>query len=192
MNMLKTMRTIFLVCGSAVMLRPTLGHAQQSGLVQTERDGQHDFDFCFGAWKTHIRHLEHPLTGSTTWTELNGTVVVKPIWGGRANMDELEVDGPNGHLEELTLYLYNPQSHQWNITGADSGDGNLGRPLIGEFKDGRGEFIDQEMYHGKAILVRAVWSDITPDSHRFEQSFSKDGGRTWEANFSATLTRDKK
>jgi hypothetical protein len=34
-----------------------------------ERDGQHDFDFEIGAWKTHLRRLLHPLTGSTTWLE---------------------------------------------------------------------------------------------------------------------------
>lgn len=199
MNMRKVLRTYLLVCGSMVMLQPIQGRAQQNPSAPAtrgqpavaERDGQHDFDFCLGAWRTHIRHLEHPLTGSTTWTELNGTVVHKPIWGGRANIDELEVDGPAGHMQELTLYLYNPQSHQWSISGADSSDGNLGRPLIGEFKNGRGEFIDQEQFKGKTILVRGVWSDITADSHRFEQSFSNDGGKTWEPNFIATLTRAK-
>jgi len=41
----------------------------------------------------------------------------------------------------------------------------------------------------KYIWVRQVWSDITPTSHHFEQSFSEDGGKTWEPNFRATLTR---
>lgn len=31
------------------------------------RDGQHDFDFNFGTWKTRIRRLRHPLTGSSEW-----------------------------------------------------------------------------------------------------------------------------
>ena len=67
----------------------------------------------------------------------------------------------------------------------------MNRPMIGEFQDGRGEFIDQEIFKGKAILVRHVFSDITPDSHHFEQAFSDDGGKTWEPNFVATLTREK-
>jgi len=29
------------------------------------RDGQHDFDFEIGTWKTHLRRLRAPLTGST-------------------------------------------------------------------------------------------------------------------------------
>ena len=68
----------------------------------------------------------------------------------------------------------------------------MSTPSVGEFKDGRGEFYSQELYHGRTVLIRGVWSDITPDSHRFEQSFSQDGGKAWEANFIATLTRAKR
>jgi hypothetical protein len=67
----------------------------------------------------------------------------------------------------------------------------MGQPMFGEFKNGRGEFFDQEPFKGRTILVRQVWSDITLTSHRFEQSSSDDGGKTWESNFVATLTREK-
>lgn len=33
--------------------------------------------------------------------------------------------------------------------------------------------------------------DIAPDSHRLEEAFSDDRGKTWEPNFVATLTREK-
>ena len=59
-----------------------------------ERDGQHDFDFEIGTWKTHLTRLLHPLTGSTTWVEYDGTSVARKIWDGRANLVELETDGP--------------------------------------------------------------------------------------------------
>ena len=155
------------------------------------RDGPHDFDFNLGTWNTHIRRLLHPLTGSTTWSELNGTVVIRKVWDGRAEIEEIEADGPSGHFEGLTLFLYNPQSHQWSLNFSNGSDGTMSVPAVGEFKDGRGEFYDQESYNGRTILVRVVWSDITPDSHHFEQSFSDDGGKTWEPNFTATLTRAK-
>ena len=58
-----------------------------------------------------------------------------------------------------------------------------------EFKNGRGEFFNQETFNGKDILVRFVISDITPTSCHFEQSFSDDGGKTWEVNWIATDTR---
>ena len=44
---------------------------------------------------------------------------------------------------------------------------------------------------GGAISVRLVWSDITPNSYHLEQSYSDDGGKTWQPNFVATLTRDE-
>jgi hypothetical protein len=155
------------------------------------RDGSHDFDFNLGTWHTHIRRLIHPLTSSTEWAELDGTVTVHPVWSGRGQIEEIEADGPNGHFEGLTLFLYNPQSHQWSQTFANSNDGMLGAAEVGEFRDGRGELIQQDTFQGRVILVRAVWSDISPDAHRFEQSFSDDGGRTWQANFIGTLTRQK-
>jgi hypothetical protein len=65
-------------------------------------------------------------------------------------------------------------------------------PTVGEFKNGRGEFFDQEPFNGRTILVRVVWSNVTSNSHQFEQSFSDDGGKTWESNFGATLTRKER
>jgi hypothetical protein len=154
--------------------------------------GQHDFDFHFGTWKAHILLLAHPLSGSTTWIELDGTVTVRKIWDGHANLEEIETSNATIHFQGLTLFLYNPASHQWSQTFANSDDGTLGQPLIGEFKNGRGEFFNRELFQGRAILVRFVWSDITPDSHHVEQSFSGDGGKTWEPNLVATLTRESK
>jgi len=45
--------------------------------------------------------------------------------------------------------------------------------------------------NGRAILVRFVILPITPDSIRFEQSFSDDGGRSWEVNWIAVDSRAK-
>lgn len=159
--------------------------------IPAERDGQHDFDFEIGTWKTHLLRLLHPLTGSTTWVEYEGTTVVRKVWNGRANLIELEADGPAGHFEGLSLRLYNPQSHQWSLNFANSNGGTMSQPTIGEFKNGRGKFFDQETLNGRAIYVRFVISDITPNSCRFEQAFSDDGGKTWEVNWIATDTRVK-
>jgi len=154
----------------------------------TERDGQHDFDFEIGTWKTHLKRLAHPLTGSSEWIECEGTSLVRRVWNGRANLVELEADCPGGHFQGLNLRLYNPQSHQWSLNFSNSSDGTMSQPTIGEFRNGRGEFYDQETFKGRAILVRFVISDITQNSCRFEQSFSDDGGKTWEVNWIATDT----
>ena len=189
MNPFKKIQTLLLASSLIVLLLSLQGLAQLNSDASKTRDGQHDFDFNIGTWNTHIKRLQHPLTGSNTWVELNGTVVVQKVWNGRAQLEEIEADGPTGHFEGLTLFLYNPQSHQWSQNFASSSDGTLSVPTVGEFKDGRGEFFDQEPFNGRTILVRVVWSNISPNSHQFEQSFSDDGGKTWEPNFVATLTR---
>jgi hypothetical protein len=173
---------------------PTIALAQAVALPEHAgelRDGQHDFDFNIGVWHTHIRRLLHPLTGSNDWVELDGTVHVRKVWNGRAQLEEIDAHSSNGQLEGLTLFLYNPQAHQWGQYFASKAAGVLNQPLIGEFKNGRGELFDQESFNGRTIFVRFVWSDITPNSHHVEQSFSDDGGKTWEPNFVATLTRDE-
>lgn len=197
MNTLKHSRICLFVCGLIVILQPLMGIAQSNPdasktSVQhapVQRDGQHDFDFETGNWKTHVSRLVHPLTGSTTWVTYEGSTVVRKVWNGRANLGELEVDGSAGHLELLSLRLYDPASRQWSLNVTSSGSGTLGVPTIGEFKNRRGEFFDQETFNGRAILVRFVISDITPNSCHFEQAFSGDGGKTWEVNWIATDTR---
>src|SRR5262245_24933685 len=155
------------------------------------RDGQHDFDFHFGTWKTHVSRLVHPLTASKQWVEYDGTSVVSKVWNGRASLFELDVSGPAGHIEGIGLRLYNPEAHQWSLNWANNSEGAINKPMIGEFKDGRGEFFDQEELNGRMILARNGFSDITPNSSRFEQAFSADGGKNWETNWRMTFTRQE-
>ena len=190
-------QTVLLLCTLVLVLQPPQAFSQASSdqsrknvqRTPEERDGQRDFDFEIGTWTTHLKRLLHPLTGSTTWVEYDGTTVVRNIWNGRANLVELVVDGPAGRIEALSLRLYNAKSRQWSLNFASSGSGSLGQPAIGEFRKGRGEFFNQETLNGRAILVRFVIFDVTPTSCRFEQSFSDDGGKTWEVNWIATDTR---
>ena len=175
------MKRLLLVCLVAL----TVSAAEQP------RDGQHDFDFEIGTWKTNVKRLVKPLTGSTTWVEYEGTTVVRKVLGGRANLVELVADGPAGHFEGMSLRLYNPEAHQWSLNFASAASGTLSTPTIGQFRDGRGEFYDQETLGARAILVRFLIVPVDADTCRFEQAFSDDGGKTWETNWVAVDTRVK-
>ena len=183
----------FVLLGSLVCLLQTgPGFAQNADRPKAavdERNGQHDFDFEIGTWKTHLKRLQRPLSASTTWVEDEGTTRVRKVLDGRANLVELAVEGPAGRIEGLSLRLYSPQARQWSLNFANIADGLLTQPVIGAFNHGRGEFYGQDTFNGRIILVRFVISDITPDSCRFEQAFSTDGGKTWEVNWIATDTR---
>jgi hypothetical protein len=144
---------------------------------------QHDFDWEIGDWKVHLRRLPHPLAGSNEWVEYEGTAHVRKVWNGRANLLELELNGPAGHIEGLSLRLYNPQSARWSVYFATSDDGTLGTPMVGQFQNGRGEFSDRELFHGNMIDLHFVFSNVTEKSFHGEQSFSPDGGKSWETNW---------
>ena len=175
----------------AVIFPPPIFGQSSKAPEQQLRDGLHDFDFEIGLWKTQLRRLVRPLTGSTTWVEYEGTSRVSKVLDGRANLVELKVAGSSGRIEGLSLRLYNPDSHQWGLNFANINAGALTPPTIGEFKEGRGEFYNQDTLNGRSILVRFIISDITPNSCRFEQAFSADGGKTWEVNWIAVDTRIK-
>jgi hypothetical protein len=153
------------------------------------RDGQHDFDFEAGHWKIHLKRLVHPLTGSRTWVEFDGTSMTRMLWNGRAQIEEFETTSTADHIEGLTLRTYNPESHQWRLYWANSKDGLLVVPQIGQYKDGRGEFYAQDMLNGKSIFIRFIWSKTNSDTPHFEQSFSADGGKSWEVNWITDQTR---
>ncbi len=178
---------ILIFCSAPLMAQGGAGAGTQATTVA--RDGQHDFDPLIGSWKYHLKRRLHPLTGSNTWVEFEGTGVCYKIWDGRSQLDTIEVDGPEGHIEGLTLRTYNPQTHQWSLYWANSKTGVIDPPQIGEFKDGRGEFFAQDKVDGRAILIRFQWTNLTTSTPHFEQSFSADGGKTWEVNWITDQTR---
>jgi len=170
---------------------PLAASQMAADIPKTLRDGQHDWDTMFGTWKMHLRRRLRPLTGSNEWVDLESHDSTRKVWDGRANLDELEADGPSGHIEGLTLRLYNPRSHQWSIYWANSKSPSVDVPMIGGFHNGRGEFYDQEMLGDRSIYVRFLWTNVSENSGDFEQSFSDDGGKTWEANWVTTMEREK-
>jgi hypothetical protein len=181
----------YIICLSVGLISCCSSASAQAQITSAPpHDGQHDFDFHFGNWATHVKILLNPLTGSKKWVESDGRVSVRKIWDGLGNLEELEASNATTHFKGITLFLYDPKSYQWSQASANMDDGTLSTPLIGEFKNGRGEFYGQQTYNGRAVLVRFVWSDITVNSHRVEQSYSADGGKTWEPNLIANLTRE--
>lgn len=176
---------------SLAAAHPIMAHANHpntSVAPATHADGQREFDFELGTWKTHLKRRLRPLSGSKLWLDYNGTTSVRPIWNSRGNLVELEVDGPGGHIEALSLRLYNQDSRQWSLNFANSSVGTITTPSIGSIHDGRGEFIDQERFGERNILVRFSISKVSSTACHFEQSFSDDGGKTWEVNWIADDT----
>ncbi len=178
------------IAAAAVLLSQSAVSAEAPASTSAaQRDGQRDFDFEAGHWRIHLKRLVHPLTGSRTWVEFDGTSVTRMIWSGRAQIEEFETTAATDHVEGLTLRTYNPESHQWRLYWANSKDGLLVVPQIGQFRNGQGEFYAQDILNGKSIFIRFIWSKTDSDTPHFEQSFSADGGKTWEVNWITDQTR---
>lgn len=179
----------------AGLLLPTSKTAQAQSAppasASEQSDGRHDFDFILGgSWKGLNRRLVKPLTGSTTWVEHQASSSARSILGGLGNIEEAENITPNGRFVGLTLRLYNPNARQWSIYWWNPSSGPMGVPTVGQFRKGRGEFYDQESFQGRTIQVRYFWSRTSDGSARFEQSFSLDGGQSWEPNWVTDWTRN--
>lgn len=166
-----------------------------SGEATSVHDGQRDFDYLLGSWKIHLKKRLHPLTGSDEWIEFDGTVVCRSVWNGLAEVEEFVVDSPekNIFIKGLAIRLYNPQTHQWSIYWANSRNGAVDpAPQVGQFAGGRGEFYGQDTLDGRSIYVRFVWTNTTSSAPHFEQSYSEDGGKTWQVNWITEQTRSAK
>jgi hypothetical protein len=150
--------------------------------------GLGDFDFFVGTWDGVQRRLLKPLADSTEWDEFATKTNCWPVFGGAGNVDE--VVAPDRGFSGLTVRLLNPASGQWSLHWASSKDGKLAPPpVVGEFADGVGLFYCEQEWEGRQIMVRYKWCDMTPQSARWEQAFSDDGGQTWETNWTAVFTR---
>jgi hypothetical protein len=191
----QTRRTVIaatLATGAGVAIAAQAAPSAAESAVDPNRDGAHDFDFLIGDWKAHVRRLPDRLVGSTDWITYDGISNHKKLLDSNANFEEFDVRNSekNLRIKAQTLRLYNPATHQWSIYLVDVDNGTLGLPAtVGQFTNGRGELFDQEEYKGRAILVRYLWLNILPNAARMEQSFSPDGGKTWEVNWICELSR---
>ena len=183
-----------LLAGTLLALAPRTLTPQEATapVVLSTRDGSHDFDFLIGDWKVHVRRLPDRLNGSNTWDEYDGISNHHKLLDSNANFEQFEVQGKDKslHIKGETLRLYNPDTQQWNIYLVDLDKGTLDAPpVVGHFTGNRGEFFHQELFKGRTILVRYVWLNISPKSSRMEQSWSPDGGKSWEVNWICDLSR---
>jgi hypothetical protein len=163
---------------STLVFAQSSSAAAKTPTASADHDGQHDFDSFAGTWKCHTKYRAHPFAGFDPWIEFDGTETFQKIWDG-AMLELSERAGTNGPVG-LMLYTYNPQSHQWSVYFASRKDGKVGPPNVGEFRNGRGEFFAQDTLNGKLLLNRYIWSQIASGSPHYEESWSSDGGQTWE------------
>jgi len=153
------------------------------------RDGSHDFDFSRGSWTTEITIIKDPINRPGDEIHMRGTKVARPIWNGKAWIEEIEADGPGGHWQAANVFLYDPVAGQWSENYVDSADGKMDRPNVGGYRDGKLEFYAIQPVGTQSMLVRGTWTILNADQHMYEVARSIDGGRSWHTSFVARVTR---
>lgn len=152
-----------------------------------------DFDFVFGDWAVHNRKLTDVTDPTCTeWVEFEARSHVEPILGGLAHIDRFWAEAPPGGsaFEGLTLRQFDPIEEVWRIWWASTrAPGHLDPPVVGRWVDGRGVFVCDDVLGGHAVKVRFEWTHDSPDTARWQQSFSYDDGETWRTNWIMSFTR---
>ncbi|MET9903695.1 hypothetical protein [Streptomyces sp. NPDC006446] len=149
-----------------------------------------DFDFLHGDWDVVNRRRTDFLDAESDWEEFPAVSRCWSLFGGAANIDEMDVPGQG--WKGLTLRLFDAETGLWSLNWSSSRSGKLFPPVLGRFgPDGRGEFHGVDTHDGKDVRVRFVWSGISGTTARWEQAFSLDEGSTWLTNWTMEFTRRK-
>lgn len=149
-----------------------------------------DFDFLMGRWRVRHHRLKRRLASCGEWDDFTGISSARPLIGRLGNIDENEIGLPGDPYIGITLRTYDPRSETWRIHWFDSRyPGALDPPTVGRFENGIGTFHAEQMFEGKPVRVRFVWSRSSEQTCRWEQAFSADGGRNWETNWIMDFSR---
>jgi hypothetical protein len=148
----------------------------------------HDFDFLAGEWRIANRRLKNPWGATPDWDVFDGEATCRSILGGVGSIEELRI--PARNFAGMGLRLFDVEGKRWADYWVNARNGILNPPpMWGGFEGGVGAFEADDMDGTTPIKVRGVWDRITPASHRWRQAASRDGGRTWELNWSMDWTR---
>ncbi|MDB5709205.1 MAG: hypothetical protein JWL96_1275 [Sphingomonas bacterium] len=149
-----------------------------------------DWDFLVGSWSVAHRRLKHRLAGNNDWERFTGTLVNWPLLGGMGNVGDNLMNFPAGAYRGIGLRAFDAKTGQWLswwLYGRDPM--SFAPPMRGGFAGGVATMNGNDSQDGKPILVRVIWSRITPTSARWEQACSADNGATWETNWISDFTR---
>jgi hypothetical protein len=146
-----------------------------------------DFDFLTGHFDVLHRQLVKPLSGSDEWTEYAGTCSARTHFDGAISIDEMQF--PDKGSYGMSLRLFDPVEKEWSVYWVNSTTYEVGPPVRGRWSDGSCWLVGEDEYDGRPVLASYAWSEVTETTAHWEQSYSVDGGETWELNWTMDFTR---
>jgi hypothetical protein len=144
-----------------------------------------EFDFLQGEWLIDNRKRR---SGSDEWDRFPGEATVQTLLAGVVSVEELRI--PARQFSGMGLRILDQEKNVWVDYWVNAKSGVLGAEgTAGGFENGIGSFISEDVDGETRVLVRGVWDRITPQSCRWSQSISRDGGQTWRDDWIMDWTR---
>jgi len=163
------------------------GGAKAADRLAVSTGDVHDFDYHVGSWTSVHRRLKARWTAYPEWDEFPGKTSYVQYLDGTISVDQ--TDFPTKGFSGLTVRVFDPARRQWFIYWVNSRNPEMGTPMVGGFQGNRGLFYGDDKDGDLPVKARFIRTKMPPDKERWEQAFSRDGGMSWETNWTADFTR---
>jgi hypothetical protein len=167
-------------------LLPGSGLAAQSSAVveQGLPPEARQFDFWIGTWSVNLRIHQRDLSWKD---EVKAEARIHSILRGKALLELWD----GGGIKGMSLRYFDTTRRTWVMWLDWPGRNRSGSfRMEGAFRHGRAEFEAKRLEaDGGEVITRYTFSDITDRSLRWDDAFSRDGGRTWSHNWIMEFTR---
>ncbi len=145
------------------------------------------FDFLVGEWDIFNRRRN----AQGIWEEFRARLTGSKFLDGCVVIDHYNGTFPSGlRVKGITIRAFDPSTKKWSIVWLDNVQPPDFTPLVGQFREGKGEFLQETMVRGKRTRVRFTWDNITHTTARWAQAFSlAEGEENWHTNWIMEFTR---
>ncbi|NNE98410.1 MAG: hypothetical protein HKN25_05240 [Pyrinomonadaceae bacterium] len=153
---------------------------------QTVAEKQREFDFWIGEWDVNLRVRQKDFT----WKDQHKSVArIYSILDGKAIL-ELWSESEKG-INGYSLRYYNPEKGAWDLWLNWAGNNRSGtNGMECFFRHKRAECFSKRKVDANTNLIsRYTFSDAQPNSVRWDDAYSRDGGKTWSNNWIMEFSR---
>jgi len=164
---------------------PSVSLAQHGGggqpVIRSAPAAASQYNFLVGQWELDVRPLVTGLARIHGTPKFIGTWKAWRAFDGWGIEDEMKIADASGNPSTFThsMRVYDANAQRWNVNALDV--------YNQKFTSATGIWSGREMNQsssgtdaeGKAYMARTRVYDITPNSFKWQQDRSTDGGRTW-------------
>ncbi len=149
-----------------------------------------NFSFLIGKWSVLNRRLKERLRNCDEWIEFQAEMETKSILNGLGLIDEMKSSYFGEEFIGFSIRMLNPESNTWTIYWADTANAanGLKEQVVGEFKNGIGEFFGTEIFEDSVVKLRFIWSKPSVDTAKWEQAYYDEINNEWETNWTMLFT----